>query len=227
MRRPMMVTGTLLLALLGGCSATTPAEPAGTRTSSDPGSSIPAASAPASTVPASAARASADPEVSATAGPTGSASNQSSATTVAQTKADGGVTGTSGAAHLYYISLDDGGALGCGDTAVAAIALPASNTPVRDAMTKLLANHSEELGMSGLANPIGRSHLSYVDGKYDRSTGLVTVWLEGRFSQSGTCDDPRLEAQLEMTAMSAAPGASKAQVFINGKKLESYLDMRD
>ncbi|MEL4356863.1 MULTISPECIES: hypothetical protein [unclassified Luteococcus] len=246
MRRPMMLAATALLITLSACSGDdgqTHAQPAGG----------PASTAPAATATASAGEPSgtasavpvATPASPATTGATsGDAGAQTGQTTtpVLTTKpsrsaqatgpATATPTGTPAAAGgagasggtLYYISVGDGGPLGCGDTAVGAVDLPRSQTPVRDAMTKLLANHSPRLGSSGLENPIGRSSLRYVDGRYDRATGVVSVWLEGTLKQSGTCDDPRLEAQLEMTATSAA-GAKTARVFVNGKTLESYFDM--
>lgn len=126
---------------------------------------------------------------------------------------------------VYYIDRDSKGPLGCGDTAVAAVRLNPTNTPVRDAMTQLLADKSTSLGESGLFNSLAESDLTYADGHFDAPESRVDVWLTGKLVQGGTCDIARIKAQLELTALSAAK-AKHVMIWINGEPLGKALDQR-
>jgi hypothetical protein len=129
---------------------------------------------------------------------------------------------------VYYIAVDDGGvsgpAVGCGDSVVATTTAPERFTDqVGPSLRRLLADHRPMLGQSGLYNALYQSDLAYEGGSYDGHT--ITVYLSGTFTLSGTCDIPRVTAQLEHTAMTAA-GAAEARVFVNGRPLADVLSLK-
>ena len=126
---------------------------------------------------------------------------------------------------LYYVAVDDAGgsgeAIGCGDSLVATYTERLS-TPdrVREAMERLLADKGQFLGESGLYNALYQSDLSFVRASTEADT--VTVELEGQMQSGGTCDDPRIERQLEQTAAAAA-GTGMSVVLVNGVRVEELL----
>jgi hypothetical protein len=126
---------------------------------------------------------------------------------------------------LYYVAVDDAGgsgeAIGCGDSLVATYTERLS-TPdrVREAMERLLADNGQFLGESGLHNALYQSDLSFVRASTEADT--VTVEPEGQLQSGGTCDDPRIERQLEQTAATAA-GTGTSVVLVNGVRVEELL----
>ncbi|WP_082590606.1 GerMN domain-containing protein [Agromyces sp. Soil535] len=130
---------------------------------------------------------------------------------------------------LYYVVLGDGGAsgepLGCGDSLVAFETEPVStDDPLRAGMERLLADPERELGASGLYSAIPGGTLEYLSGGVD-GTGTVTVELTGRPAPAGVCDNPRIESQLERTAMAAA-GASAAVILVDSVPIEEVLSLQ-
>lgn len=128
---------------------------------------------------------------------------------------------------LFYIAEGDGGvsgpAVGCGDSAVAVTSPAITFTdPVEGALRTLLADHSQQIGQSGLSNTLWQSQLG-VD-SIDRAGSTITAHLTGTLLMGGTCDIPRVEQQLLLTAERAA-GAPVA-ITINGKKLSKALSLK-
>jgi len=128
---------------------------------------------------------------------------------------------------LYYIALGDNGAsgpmIGCGDSAVAVMSAPLQFTdPVEAALSALLANHSAQIGASGLQNALSQSQLAVDD--VERTGSGVVVHLSGTFSLAGECDDPRLEQQLQLTAEHAAGGP--VTIMVNQKTLQEALSLK-
>jgi hypothetical protein len=129
---------------------------------------------------------------------------------------------------VYYIGLageeTSGGGIGCGDSLIAVNTQPVTFTDQLGAsITHLLANKQEFLGESGLYNALGSSALSYQSSTRDGDT--VTVNLSGSVTVGGICDGPRIEAQLEQTAATAA-GVAEAVVLVNGIPIEKLLDVK-
>lgn len=222
MKRPLALAGCLVL--LAGCapatSATTVTAPVPTIVVTENRTPTPAPTSPTPSTTASTATSSAPP-----ASATPSAGPSTTRPTAATTFQPTSYPSVADAASIYYIARDDGGPLGCGDTAVAAIRVPSTNTPVRDAMTQLLADHSAALGESGLSNSLADSRLTYVDGHVNHTDGRVDVRLSGTLVPAGDCDIARIRAQLELTALSAA-GVDKVMVWINDVPLAKALDQR-
>lgn len=108
--------------------------------------------------------------------------------------------GASGSALLiYYIKLDTGGDVGCGDSAVG---LSTGNKrsgdiagDVKLALQKLLANKNKYSGE--FYNPVSLSNISVESVEYNGKTGLITVHLRGTYIRSGDdCDNTRVKAQV-------------------------------
>lgn len=133
---------------------------------------------------------------------------------------------TGGTVTAYYVLLDDGGAkgvrFGCNDS-LAAVRRPAAGPtdPLEAAMNTLL-DGSAEPG-PGLYNALSASTLNFLSGTFDGST--VTVYLSGALRPGGSCDIPRVEAQLTQTAVSAV-GALRAEVYVNGMGLAAALSLK-
>lgn len=121
------------------------------------------------------------------------------------------------------IKLETGGDVGCGDTLVM-VSEPnvvAGPDDIATAMMTLLRDkQGGVLGDSRLVNPLWQSNLRYSRSLVDGDT--VTVYLLGTVVSSGTCDDPRIIAQLKHTAAVAA-GVANAEVRINDIPVEIVL----
>jgi len=147
------------------------------------------------------------------------------APTTAAPPAGSGESASTSALTLYYIAVDDAGTsgetVGCGDSLVATYTEPVDSPDrLKSAMERLLADKGQFLGESGLYNALHQSDLSFTAASIE--AGTATVELEGRLASGGTCDDPRIEAQLEQTAATAA-GTGEAVVLVNGQRLEGLL----
>ncbi|MGN7149737.1 GerMN domain-containing protein [Arthrobacter sp. SAFR-179] len=122
----------------------------------------------------------------------------------------------------YFVMVDDGGRhgvrFGCNDSLVgSAPAGGAGDTRLKAAMGGLLDGEQQH---GGLFNAVGGSRLKFLSGSFDGTT--VTVYLAGTLKPGGTCDLPRIEAQLTQTALQAV-GAIRADIYINGEALADFL----
>lgn len=230
-RLPRLLAPVLLLPLVAcapGPAATATVAPA-TSTSStqtpaapQPEPSTSSSAADATLTPTTAPSSPAAPASNAptTTPPTARPSSSAPATTAPAGGAPVVQTGYAKKPTVYLVESGTG-TLGCGDKLVAARPLPTSTTPVRDAMTTLLSLKRES-GVEGYVNGLAGSRLTFVRGAADHARHTVDVWLTGELRPSGTCDLPRIKAQLEMTAASAAqePGV---RIWINDKPLAQAL----
>lgn len=126
-------------------------------------------------------------------------------------------------ATAYYVLLDDGGArgvrFGCNDSlAGVRRTVAGSAEPLATAMGALLDGSAEPA--PGLYNSLAGSKLTFLSGSFDGTA--VTVYLSGSIRPGGTCDIPRMEAQLTQTAI-ASVGAIRAEVYVNGVGLAEAL----
>jgi len=125
----------------------------------------------------------------------------------------------------YLVMVDDGGRhgvrFGCNDSLVG---LPpaggAGDARLKAAIVALLDGEQHQ---GGLFNAVGGSRLKFLSGSFDGTT--VTVYLAGTLKPGGTCDLPRIEAQLTQTALRAV-GAIRADIYINGETLADFLKLR-
>ncbi|CAN7579922.1 GerMN domain-containing protein [Arthrobacter sp. LjRoot14] len=133
--------------------------------------------------------------------------------------------GLAGGTPVYFVALDDGGStgvrFGCNDSLVAVFhSTAAAEEPLRAALGVLLGSGDSP---AGLYNSLHNSTLDYVSAYFDGTT--VVVNLTGTIRPGGTCDLPRLEAQLTHTAVSAV-GAARAEIYVDGQRLADVLNLR-
>lgn len=134
---------------------------------------------------------------------------------------------TNASVTVFYIAQGDGGtsgpAVGCGDSAITVTSPTISFTdPVEGALRTLLANHDQQIGQSGLENTLWQSQLAVAT--VERSGNTISANLTGTLSMGGECDIPRVEAQLQLTANTAAGGP--VAITINGKTLSEAMSLK-
>jgi hypothetical protein len=101
---------------------------------------------------------------------------------------------------IYFVQLDTGGGVGCGDSVVAVgSGVKKSGDVSKDVKAGLDALFSNKWDYSGaLYNPLFRSKISVQHVNYD--DGLISVHLSGDYNPSGDdCDNTRVKAQIWST----------------------------
>ncbi|MFZ6028649.1 MAG: GerMN domain-containing protein [Chloroflexota bacterium] len=126
-------------------------------------------------------------------------------------------------AEIYLIAVGDNGQagkkIGCDDSVVPVEVVfePPTDTPLPAALEELLALDGQYYGQSGLYNVFYQSDLAVESAQI--KNGEAIIRLAGTLRLGGVCDDPRLRAQLEETALQF-PGVQDVAIFINGEPLE-------
>jgi hypothetical protein len=125
------------------------------------------------------------------------------------------------------IAVDDNGAsgmkIGCGDSVIMVDRPLSSPDALVQAYSELLAIRTRDYGESGLVDPLYQSTLT-IKNIYVQD-GIAYIHLEGEFMMGGECDIPRVQAQLEQTALQF-PEVTAVQVFINEKTLAEALSLK-
>jgi spore germination protein GerM len=129
---------------------------------------------------------------------------------------------------LFLIAVDDAGRLGkkigCGDSVVAVTReLQPTRTPLRAALEELLRIPRTYGSDPELYNALSQSDLRLVSVSVRR--GMARLSFAGRLVMGGVCDGPRVQAQIEETALQF-PTVKKVKVLINGAPLSAYLSER-
>lgn len=129
---------------------------------------------------------------------------------------------------IYLIALNDNGKIGkdfgTGDSLVSVdrtISTP--QTPLKAAFNELLSLKESHYGNSGLYNALYRSNL-----KLEKATitdGKAEVYLTGSLLLGGIMDNPRVENQLNATALQFST-VKEAQIYINNKTLRDALSLK-
>ncbi len=154
------------------------------------------------------------------------------APTKAPTKAPTQVPPTAAASakegKIYMIAIGDNGVsgkkIGCGDSAVGVIVtLSNPSAPLRSVLEKLLAVQSQNYGQSGLYNALFRSDLQLQS--VTIKNGVADIYLTGSLTLGGVCDNPRVQAQFEETALQFST-VNKVNVYINNKNLLDLLSLK-
>lgn len=127
---------------------------------------------------------------------------------------------------IYLIALDDGGqsgeAVGCGDSVIPVeVTFEPTVAPLTAALEAMFAIDTRFYGQSGLYNALYQSDLS-VDGIDIDANRHATINLSGTLNIGGTCDAPRVEAQIEQTALQYNT-IDTVDVFLNGEPLQDSL----
>ena len=129
--------------------------------------------------------------------------------------------------NIYLIALEDNGIsgplIGCGDSVVpVTIELSATEGILRAALENLLALKDQFYGQSGLYNALYQSDLQVDD--VTIVDGEAQIFLSGSLLLGGECDNPRLQAQLEQTALQFST-VQAVSIFINGEPLAEALSL--
>lgn len=129
---------------------------------------------------------------------------------------------------LYYVALNDNGKagerIGCEDSLVPMITENVTTTNrLKEAMTRLLANESRTVDNTELYNALYEADLTLESATVDNDVAKVA--LTGTLNLRGVCDNPRVEAQLEETAKTAAD-VDKVEITLNGEMLSEALSQR-
>lgn len=127
--------------------------------------------------------------------------------------------------NIYLIALGDNGQsgplVGCQDSAVAVVVeIEPTVAPMTAAIQRLLAEKRQFYGQSGLYNVFYQSDLR-LDG-INLVDGQATIALSGSLTLSGVCDNPRVVAQLEQTALQYST-VNSVDIRLNGRPLETVL----
>lgn len=122
--------------------------------------------------------------------------------------------------NIYMIGLESG-SVGCGDEVVPVRRdIQKTQAPLTAALNLLLAQKSQYYGESGLYNALYQSNLRI--GSISQNGTAWTIRLTGSLVLGGTCDGPRVKAQLEQTALQFSTVKS-VRYYVNGQPLESLL----
>jgi hypothetical protein len=130
--------------------------------------------------------------------------------------------------QIYLIALEDNGQsgqpVGCGDSAIAVtVETPPTQEVLKASMESLLSMKEQYYGESGLYNALYQSNLQVESIKLEN--GKAVIHLVGTLMLGGVCDNPRVKAQLEATALQFST-VQEVSIFINGKSLDEALSLR-
>jgi len=220
-RHAALAAAGCLALLLAGCSGPVPRQDGHSLPAT--GGSTGSSTAPLALLPA---------PIPGTAPAAGSAAAGKSAPSPAATSADTGIgpeatgAGSADTVMAYFVLVDDGGRhgirFGCNDSLVgAARTVSTGDTRLQAAIGALLGGEQQPKNL--YYNALDSSRLKFLSGSFDGTT--VTVYLAGTLNPGGTCDIPRVEAQLTQTALEAV-GAVTAKIYINGETLADYLKLK-
>jgi hypothetical protein len=126
---------------------------------------------------------------------------------------------------VFLIALEDNGQsgplVGCGDSAIpVTVTIPHTQGVLRAALEKLLSIKQQFYGESGLYNVLYQSDLQLKSVTIDQ--GKAIIHLTGTLMLGGVCDNPRVAAQIEQTALQFST-VNDVAAFINDTPLEEVL----
>ena len=111
--------------------------------------------------------------------------------------------------------------VGCGDSAIPInVTIPPTQGVLRAALEKLFSAKQQFYGESGYYNALYQSDLEVASVRIDQ--GNAMIHLTGTIMLGGVCDAPRVQAQIEQTALQFST-VSDVTVFINDVPLENVL----
>jgi hypothetical protein len=129
---------------------------------------------------------------------------------------------------IFLIVLEDNGQsgtlVGCGDSAIPiTLTIPRTQGVLRAALEKLFSAKQQFYGEAGYYNALYQSDLQVA--KVTIEQGKAIIHLTGSVALGGVCDAPRVEAQIEQTALQFST-VNDVAVFINDVPLEDVLSSR-
>ncbi len=114
--------------------------------------------------------------------------------------------------------------VGCGDSAIPInVTIPSTQGVLRAALEKLFSAKQQFYGESGYYNALYQSDLEVASVRIEQGTAIIH--LTGTIMLGGTCDAPRVQAQIEQTALQFST-VSDVTVFVNDVPLEDVLSSR-
>ena len=114
--------------------------------------------------------------------------------------------------------------VGCGDSAIPInVTIPRTQGVLRAALEKLFSAKQQFYGESGYYNALYQSDLNVSGVRIEQ--GNAIIHLTGTIMLGGTCDAPRVQAQIEQTALQFST-VSDVTVFVNDVPLEDVLSSR-
>lgn len=135
------------------------------------------------------------------------------------------VNGQFNRTYIYLTALEDNGQsgelIGCGDSAVpVAVDIEPTVAPMTAALNAMLNNNQQFYGDTGLYNVFYQSDLRVAG--IDIVNGQANIHLTGTVNLGGVCDSPRVEAQLEKTALQYKT-VDSVVILIDGQPLGTVL----
>ena len=129
---------------------------------------------------------------------------------------------------IFLIALEDNGQggtlVGCGDSVVPInVTIPPTQGILRAALEKLFTAKNQFYGESGYYNALYQSDIQVTGVTIEQ--GKATIHLTGSVTLGGVCDAPRVEAQIEQTALQFST-VNEVNVFINDVPLEDVLSLK-
>jgi hypothetical protein len=129
---------------------------------------------------------------------------------------------------IVLIALEDNGQsgplVGCGDSAIPInVTIPPTKAVLKAALEKLFSAKKQFYGESGYYNALYQSDLQVA--KVTIEQGKAIIHLTGTLMLGGVCDAPRVEAQIEQTALQFST-VNDVAVFINDVPLEEALSSK-
>lgn len=130
-------------------------------------------------------------------------------------------------ANIFLVALEDAGQtgmeIGCGDSLVPVeVTFAPTVAPLTAALEELFSINSEFYGQSGLYNALYQSDLT-IDGIDITDADVAQIELSGTIRSGGTCDVPRIEAQIEQTALQYGT-IDRVSITVNGQPLADALN---
>lgn len=107
-----------------------------------------------------------------------------------------------GTVLMYFIQLQTGGAVACGDSVIGVgTGIQSTGNIAKDVSSGLKQLFAADFKYaSGLYNPLYASRIRVGNVKFDSKTGLISVWLHGTYKPTGDdCDNLRVKAQVWTT----------------------------
>ena len=131
--------------------------------------------------------------------------------------------------NIYLIAVGDEGVsgqeIGCGDSIIPVeVEIEPTIAPLTSALNYIFALDSREYGQSGLYNALYRSSL-IVEG-IDIENREAIIALSGELVVGGTCDVPRIKAQLRWTALQYDT-IDTVSIFVNDQPLDEVLSSKN
>lgn len=129
---------------------------------------------------------------------------------------------------LFFVALNDNGKsgkrIGCDDSIVAVDrTIPSTSAPLTAALKEIFSVRERFYGPSGLYNSLSQTNLK-LDG-VTITEGKATINLSGTVLMFGTCDSPRLLAQIQETALQFPP-VTELAIMVGKVPIEQLFSLR-